>query len=137
LSSRPLAVEALQYLAKHQIPDDDLVGAEDRPQAFDVGYVAAIEEVDLDAAVDDDHPVPRPLRLRARLHPKLQRKRLAYESVGRNPTLFGRAICDFSRSDFLRFGAPPRHYSARRSSAIVALAAVSSKGRKSNGPGFL
>src|SRR5882757_5426240 len=65
--SRPLAIKALQHLAKHQIPDDSLSRAEHRPQSPDVGRVPTIEEVDPDAAVDDDHPVPRPLRLRARL----------------------------------------------------------------------
>src|SRR5260370_4067663 len=65
-SSRRLAVQALQYLAKHQIPDDDLVRAQDCAQAPDMGRVPAIEEVDPDAAVDDDHAVPRPLRLGAR-----------------------------------------------------------------------
>src|SRR3978361_1034330 len=32
-----------------------------------MGRVPAIEEVDPDAAVDNDHPTPRPLRLSARL----------------------------------------------------------------------
>src|SRR5712691_6070712 len=32
-----------------------------------MGRIPAIEEVDPDAAVDNDHPAPRPLRLRARL----------------------------------------------------------------------
>src|SRR5215211_3850690 len=32
-----------------------------------MGLVAAIKEVDPNATVDNDHPVPRPLRLRARL----------------------------------------------------------------------
>src|SRR4029453_7296296 len=67
LSSCPLAFQALQYLAKHQIPNDDLVRAEDRAQALDLARVAAIEKVDPDATVDNNHPVPRPLRLRARL----------------------------------------------------------------------
>src|SRR6266849_802316 len=65
--SLPLAVQALQHLAKHQIPDDDLVRAKDRPQSPDMGRITAIEKVDPDAAVDNNHPVPRPLRLRARL----------------------------------------------------------------------
>jgi hypothetical protein len=37
-------------------------GADEDTDAF-----AAIEEVDPDAAVDNNHTVPRPLRLRARL----------------------------------------------------------------------
>src|SRR5712671_4593272 len=65
--SFPLAVQALQHLAKHQIPNDDLVHAKDRPQSPDMGRIAAIEKVDPDAAIDSNHPVPRPLRLRARL----------------------------------------------------------------------
>src|SRR5438105_15484653 len=60
--SRPLVVKALQYLANHQIPDDNLVGAENRAQSPDMGRIPAVEEVDPDAAVDNDHPVPRPLR---------------------------------------------------------------------------
>src|ERR1700722_5670483 len=64
---RPLAVKALQHFAKHQIPDQDLAGAQDRAQSLNARRISAIEEFDPDAAVDDDHPAPRPLRLRARL----------------------------------------------------------------------
>jgi CubicO group peptidase (beta-lactamase class C family) len=64
--SRPLAIKALQYLAEHQVPDDDFVGAEDRAQSLDMGRIPAVEEVYPDTAVDNDHPGPRPLRLRAR-----------------------------------------------------------------------
>src|SRR3984893_14079306 len=66
-SSRPLAVKPLQHLAKHHIPHDNLVRAEDRAESPDMGRIPAIEEVDPDAAVDNDHPPPRPLRVRARL----------------------------------------------------------------------
>src|SRR5215471_6837411 len=64
---RPVAVQALENLAKHQIPHDDLVRAEDRAQSPDMGRIPAIEEIDPDAAVDNNHPDTRPLRLRARL----------------------------------------------------------------------
>jgi hypothetical protein len=48
LSSRPLAGDALQHLAQHQIPDDDFLIAEDRAQPLDVRHVATVEEVDPD-----------------------------------------------------------------------------------------
>src|SRR5215472_16478487 len=57
----------MQHLAKHQIPNDDLLRAEDCTQLPDMGRIPAIEEVDPDAAVDNDHPALRPLRLRPRL----------------------------------------------------------------------
>src|ERR1700688_1195328 len=66
-ASVPLTVQTLQYLAKHQITDDELLHAKDSSQAADMRHIAAVEEIDPNTAVDDDHPVPRPLRLRARL----------------------------------------------------------------------
>jgi hypothetical protein len=65
-SGRPLASKALQHFAKHQIPNDDLVRSQPRAQAPNVRPIAAIEEVDPHAAVNDDHALARPLRLRAR-----------------------------------------------------------------------
>src|ERR1700722_9309269 len=45
------AVEALQHLTKHQIPNDDLFDAQDLTQAPDMRRIPAIEEVDPNAAV--------------------------------------------------------------------------------------
>src|SRR4029077_8314468 len=67
LLSRPLAIEALKHFAKHQVTHDDLFRAEERAEPPDMRRITAVEEVDPDAAVDNDHPAPRPLRLRARL----------------------------------------------------------------------
>ena len=44
--------------------DDDLIRAGERAEPPYMDRVAAVEEVDPDAAVDDDHPAARPLRLR-------------------------------------------------------------------------
>ena len=62
-----LAGKPLQDLAQHEIAKRGLVGAEDCAQLPDMGRITTAEEVDPHAAVDNDHPVPRPLRLRARL----------------------------------------------------------------------
>src|SRR3954447_15753602 len=61
--SRPFIVKALQHLAQHQIADYYLFSTYNRVQLFDMGRVPAVKEVDPDAAVDNDHPTPRPLRL--------------------------------------------------------------------------
>ena len=66
-SRRSLAVEALQYLTQHQVAHDDVLRTQEQPQLLDVRCIPAIEEVDPDGAVDNNgHPVPRPVRLRAR-----------------------------------------------------------------------
>jgi hypothetical protein len=93
VASRPLAVKALQYLAKHQIPDYDLVGAEGRAQSPDMGRIPAIEEVDPDAAVDNDHPVPRPLRLRARLPRQRYLPKATSTSCCRRSLIIKRSAC--------------------------------------------
>src|SRR5262249_29497356 len=56
-----LAIQALQHLANDQVPDNDLGPAEYSIQPPDMGRIPAIEEVDQDCAVDNDHPIPRPL----------------------------------------------------------------------------
>src|ERR1700674_2999558 len=93
LSSRPLAVKALQYLAQHQIPDDDLVRAEERAQPPDMARSPAIEEVDPDAAVDNDHPAPRPLRLRARSPRQRYLPKAASTSCCRRSLTIKRSAC--------------------------------------------
>jgi hypothetical protein len=51
----PLAGETLQNLAQHQIANNDLIRSEDWTQRADVGRAAPIEEVNPDAAVDNNH----------------------------------------------------------------------------------
>src|SRR6266508_1323214 len=96
-SSRPLALETLQHLAKHQIPDNDLVRTQHRAQASDMRRIAAIEEVDPDAGIDDDHPVPRPLRLRARLPRQRYFPKAASTSCCRRSLTINRSACSTVR----------------------------------------
>jgi len=93
ISSCPLALQALQHLAQHQVSNDNLVGAEYRAQALDVGCLAAIEEVDPDAAVDNDQAVPRPLRLRARLPRQRYLPKAAPASCCRRNLIIKRSAC--------------------------------------------
>src|SRR5450756_790205 len=130
---RMLAVEALQHLAEHQIPDDDFFRAQNRPQPPHMRCVAAIEKIDPDAAVDDDHPVTRPLRLRARsprqrylpnaspasrCRRSLTIKRSASSTVcflvACPEALWASAISASSISILVRIAAPPPHSCVHR-----------------------
>jgi hypothetical protein len=62
---RRARLRGLQYLAKHQVANNDLVRAEGRPQSSHAGRIASVQEIDRDTAVDDNQRVRRPLRLRA------------------------------------------------------------------------
>ena len=64
----PLAVETLQHLVEHQIPTMISSVPEESAES---PHMRRVAEVDPDAAVDNDHPLPRPLRLWARL-PRLR-----------------------------------------------------------------
>jgi hypothetical protein len=66
LIGSPFTIKTLQDLAKHQIAENDLLLAESNLQRHDMRHAAAIKEIDPYAAVDDDQPASRPLRLRAR-----------------------------------------------------------------------
>src|ERR1700730_4370217 len=93
VSSRPLAVKALKYLAKHQIPNDDLVRAQGRAKSPHMGCIPAIEEVDPDATIDDDQLIPRPLRLRARLPRQRYLPKAALASCCRRSLIIKRSAC--------------------------------------------
>src|SRR5467141_348578 len=89
----PLATKTLQHLAKHQIPNDDFVRTQYRAQPPDMGRISAIEEVDPDAAVDNDQAVPRPLRLRARLPRQRYLPKAAPASCCRRNLIIKRSAC--------------------------------------------
>src|SRR5579872_2530277 len=91
--SRPLAGKALQHLAKHQIPHDNFVDAEDRAQSPDMRRIPAIQKVDPDATVDNNHPVPRPFRLRARLPRQRYLPNAVSASCCRRSLIIKRSAC--------------------------------------------
>src|SRR5436853_247762 len=66
-SSCPLALQTLQHFAEHQIADHDFFRAEGGVQASDVARPASVNKINPHTAIDYDHLVPRPWRLRARL----------------------------------------------------------------------
>src|SRR5262249_19636878 len=53
--------------AEHQIANDNFAGTDQRSQVVYMGRIAPFENVDPDRRIDNDHPTPRPLRLRSRL----------------------------------------------------------------------
>src|SRR5436190_19824843 len=59
--------------------------------------IPAIEEVDPDAAVDNDHPAPRPLRLRARLPRQRYLPKAASTSCCRRSLIIKRSACSTVR----------------------------------------
>src|SRR5437762_289523 len=58
-----------------------------------MGKVAAIQEVDPNAAVDNDHPAPRPLRLRAKLPRQRNLPNAESTSCCRRSLIIKRSAC--------------------------------------------
>src|SRR5581483_11574458 len=61
-----LSIHTLEDLAQHQVSDEDFLPTQRRLQSTDMSQAAAVEEIDPDAAVDNDQMDARPLRLRSR-----------------------------------------------------------------------